>query len=214
MKEYIFEYTKQRIAYLLFLLLFGIIALAAFILSSLFKNFLLLDIISSIILGVLFFLLNKKRIKRNGKAELTENEVVFELSDVKRVVFNQLKYYYIYDGKNGIIFTLGLLDGTKLKIGANNNFCNDELLKTFLTDLKSAIDTYNVQNQANIIHLESVLARKNSIYILTPITVLIILGFIFTKMPVMIISISFTLPIIINWIQYFKLKNNKKLVDF
>lgn len=214
MKEYPFEYTKQGIAYLLFLLLFVIIGLVAVVLGKLFPNFLLADILLSIIVGVLFFLLNKHRIKKTGKADLSETGVVFELSDNINIKFSDLKYYYIYDGKNGIVFTLGLLDGTKFKIGANNNFCNVEPLKSLLIDIQEEIEKYKTQNQVNIIHLKSILARKNAVYVLSFITVLIILGFIFTKMPVMIVSIAFTLPILINWIQYFRLKNDNQLVDF
>lgn len=214
MKEYPFEYTKQGIAYLLFLLLFVIIGLVAVVLGKLFPNFLLADILLSIIVGVLFFLLNKHRIKKTGKADLSETGVVFELSDNINIKFSDLKYYYIYDGKNGIVFTLGFLDGTKFKIGANNNFCNVEPLKSLLIDIQEEIEKYKTQNQVNIIHLKSILARKNAVYVLSFITVLIILGFIFTKMPVMIVSIAFTLPILINWIQYFRLKNDNQLVDF
>ncbi|MGN6639622.1 MAG: hypothetical protein ACTHJ8_11980 [Mucilaginibacter sp.] len=214
MKEYPFEYTKQGTAYLLFLLSFGLIGLGAIILSNLFKKFLVVDIIASIVLGFVFFLFNKYRIKKTGKAELSENVVILQLSEVTHIAFSELKYYYIYDGKNGIVFTLGFLNGSKVKIGANNNFCDNEPLKIFLTDLQAAIDKYNIQNQANVIHLQSILARKNSVYVLIFITILIILGFVFTKMPVMSISIGFTLPIMINWIQYFQLKRNNKIVNF
>lgn len=214
MKEYEFEYTIQAIAYLLFLSSFTILALATYILHILLPSILLADIFISIAIGVAFFLLNKHRIKRNGTAKLAETSIILELSDTKDIAFSDLKYYYVYNGKNGIVFTLGFLDGTKLKMGANNNFCNVESLKNLLKDLQLAIDNYKVQNQVNIIHLESILARKNTVYILSIITVIIVGGFIFTRMPVTIIFIGFTLPIIFNWIQYFQLKRNNKLVDF
>src|SRR4051812_48151715 len=129
MKEYPFEYTKQGIAYLLFFLSFGIIALSIAVLGNLLKNLLLLNILLSIAFAIMFFLFNKYRIKRIGKAELSETEVILHLSEVKQIAFSELKYYYIYDGKNGLVFTLGFLDGAKLKIGANNNFCNIEPFK-------------------------------------------------------------------------------------
>lgn len=214
MKEYPFEYTKQGIALLLFLLSFVIIGLVAIVLSKLFPNFRLIDIILSIIFGTVFFLLNKYRIKKTGEAELSENGVIFELTEKINIKFNDLKYYYVYDGKNGMVFTFGFSNGTKLKIEANNNFCNVEPLKILLTDLQTVIEKYKTQNQVNIIHLKSILARKNAIYVLSFITAFVILGFIFTRMPLMIISIAFTFPIILNWIQYFTLKRDNKLVDF
>lgn len=214
MKEYAFEYTKQGTAYLLFLLSFGIIALGAFILSHLLMRFLIIDIIVSIILGTVFFLFTKHYIKKTGKAEISENGIVLQLSEATHIAFKDIKYYYIYNGKNGLTFTLGFLNGTKFKIVANNNFCDDESFNSFLIALQTSIEKYNVQNQANIIHLQSILARKNSVYVLMFITILIIFGFAFTKMPVMTIPIGFTLPIIISWIQYFQLKRNNKIVNF
>jgi hypothetical protein len=214
MKEYAIQYTKQGIAYLLFFLSFVIMTLSIAVLHIFFKDFTVLVIILSIVFAVAFFLINKHYIKRTGKAELLENEVILYLSESTQISFSKLKYYYIYNGKNGIVFTLGFLDGGKLKIGANNNFCDIEPLKNFLADLRSAIEKYKVQNEVNIIHLESILARKNAVYVLILVTMLVILGFILTKMPVMIISIGFTLPIIFNWINYFQLKQANKLVDF
>jgi hypothetical protein len=214
MKEYDFEYTKQGIAYLLFLLSFGVVALCMVTLNTILKQYIWLDVIFSIIVGTAFFLFNKNRIKRNGKAKLSSTGLYLELSEATHIAFSDLKYYYIYNGKNGIVFTLGFLDGRKLKITANNNFCNIEPIETLLTDIQAAVEEYEVQSHLPIIHLESILARKKTPYILSVITFLIILGFIFTKMPVMIIPIAFTLPIIANWIQYFRLKSNNKLVDF
>lgn len=214
MKDYDFEYTSQSITYTLFFASFAIIAIAAIALSRLISNYILFDVISSIVLGIIFFLLNKHRIKKAGKAHLSDKEIILSLSDTKSFYFNNLKYYYVYDGKNGIVFTLGLLDGTKFKIVANNNFCDIEPLTSFLTAVKVAIDGYNTQNQAGINHLESILARKNAVYVLFGLTILIIAGFIFMKMPLMCIPIGFVLPVIINWIQYFRLKTANKLVDF
>ncbi|GAC1311460.1 MAG: hypothetical protein NVSMB24_31040 [Mucilaginibacter sp.] len=214
MKEYHFEYTKQGIAYMLLLLSFAIIVLGIIALSHVLTNRLLLDILLSIAFAIAFFLFNKHRIKKIGGAELSETSMVLNLSEGINIAFNELKYFYIYDGKNGIVFTLGFLDGTKLKIGANNNFCDIEPFRILLTDFQTSIERYKAQHQVKIIHLESILARKNTIYVLIFITILLTLGFIFTTMPVMIIPIGFTLPMLFNWIQYFQLKQNNKLVDF
>ena len=214
MKDYDFEYTNQRLIYALFLGLFVIIAISAIILMRLFEKFLLLDTIFSIVLGVAFFLFNKHRIRKVGKARLSDNEVVLELQDIRQIDFDQLKYYYLYNGKNGIVFTLGLIDGTKFKMSVNNNFCDIEPFEAFLADFGQAVETYKNQNQADIIHLESMLARKNAIYVLLLLTALVIIGYIFTRMPLMCIPIGFTLPVMVNWIQYFRLKQANKIVNF
>jgi len=167
MKTYTFEYTKQGVAYLLFLIMFGLIPLFILVFSSFLRNYLVVNIAISIVLAVIFFLFNKHRIKRIGKAELSGTGVVFELSEAKHIAFSELKYYYIYDGKNGIDFRLGLLDGTQLMITANNNFCEVEEFKTLLADLQSTIEEYKVENKGNIIHLESIVARKNTVYVLS-----------------------------------------------
>lgn len=214
MKEYDFEYTNQEIAYALFFISFAIIIGCSLMLRKLISNYILFDVIFSIALGVVFFLITKQRIKKRGKARLTDSEVILELSATKTLRFNSLKYYYLYNGKNGIVFTLGLLDGAKFKMGADNNFCNIEPLESFLKDFESAIGSYNTQSQTEIIHLTSILARKNAVYVLLVLTILTIAGYIFTKMPLMCIPIGFTLPVIINWIQYFRLKQANKIVDF
>ena len=203
MKEYDFEYTKQGIAYALFFTSFATIVASSLVLSKLIGNYIFFDVIFSIALGVVFFLLTKQRIKKIGRARLTDREIILELPDTETLCFNSLKYYYVYNGKNGIVFTLGLSDGTKVKMSANNNFCDIEPLKLFLTDFESAIDRYNTQNQAGIVHLTSILARKNAVYILLVLTTLTITGYVFMKMPLMCVPIGFTLPVIINWIRYF-----------
>lgn len=221
MKEYSFEYTKQGVAYLLFVLCFAIMGLEILLLKILLPSYLLknlgqfyLLVMPLIAIAVALFLLNKHRIKRTGIAKLSMSDLTMELNQLTHIAFADLKYYYTYDGKNGPAFTRGLINGTKFKIAANNNFCNDNLIRVFLTDFSSTIENYNAQNKANIIRLESVFARKRVPYILSVLTILIILGSCFTHMPVMILPISFSLSLLISWIRYFQLKSNNKLVDF
>lgn len=214
MKDYYFEYTKQGVTNALFLGLFAIIIVSTGILGWLFYEYIAFDIFFSIALGVVFFLLNKHHIKKFGKARLSDNELTLELSDVKHVDFSRLKYYYIYDGNKGVVFTLGLLDGSKFKMAVNSNFCDIGPFKAFLEDFGPVLETYNKQNQAGIIHLESILARKNAVYVLLFFTILIIAGYVFTRMPLMCVPIGFTLPLMINWLQYFGLKRANKIVDF
>ena len=216
MKEYTFEYTRQGFAYLLFGLSFAIIIFGIFLFGVLFKGILSLGIALVIIIGLAItaFLLNKHRIKRIGIAKLSSPDLKIELNDVFHISFSDLKYYYIYDGKNGVVFTLGFLNGTKFKIAANNNFCNDDLLKAFLTDFQLAIESYKTQNNLNIVHLETIFARKKTVYILGFITVLVILGFCFTRMPLMILPISASFSLLVGWIRYFQQKSKGKLVNF
>jgi hypothetical protein len=216
MKDYKFEYTRQGIAYLLFGLSFAIIVFGLFLFRILFKGIVSpgIGVIVIIGLGIVFFLLNKYRIKRIGTAKLSMNELTIELNQTIRFPFSDLKYYYIYDGKNGIVFTLGFLDGKKIKIGANNNFCNDDLLKVFLSDFQSTIESYKAQNKINIVHLETIFARKQTIYILSIITILAIVGFCFTHMPLMILPIAVSVSVTAGWIRYFQQRSKDKLVDF
>ncbi|SDE16034.1 hypothetical protein SAMN05216464_104176 [Mucilaginibacter pineti] len=216
MKAYNFEYTRQDIGYLLFVLSFAIIGLGILLFKNLFNDLLPAGfvIISLIAAGVTFFLLNRHRIKRTGIAKLSMSDLTIELNQSLYINFADLKYYYIYDGKNGPAFTLGFINGSKFKIAANNNFCNVDLIMVFLTDFRSAIENYNAQNNANIIRLESIWARKYAPHILSVFTVLIILGFCFTRMPVLILPISFSASLLVGWIRYFQLKSKNKLVDF
>ena len=216
MKEYTFEYTRQGLAYLLFGLSFAIIVFGLFLFRTLFKDIVSPGIAVIVLIGlaIAFFLLNKYRIKRTGIAKLSVNDVTFELNQIIHIPFSDLRYYYIYDGKNGIVFTLGFLDGKKIKIGANNNFCNGDLLKAFLFDFQSAIETNKAQNKINIVHLETIFARKQTLYILSIITVLVIIGFCFTQMPLMILPIGVSVSVSVGWIRYFQQRSKDKLVDF
>jgi len=216
MQDYTFEYTRQGFAYLLFALSFAIIVFGVLLCSVLFKDILSLGIAIIVLIGsgVAFFLLNKHRIKRTGIAKLSINDLTIEQDQVTNVPFSDLKYYYIYDGKNGIAFTLGFLDGTKFKVEANKSFCNDKLLKGLLSDFQLAIDSYNAQNKLNIIHLETIFARKRTLYVLSIITVLVILGFCFMHMPLMLLPIGVSMSVLLAWIRYFQQRSKNQLVDF
>ncbi|MDB4921421.1 hypothetical protein [Mucilaginibacter sp.] len=216
MKDYTFEYTRQGLAYLLLGLSFAIIILGLFLFRILFKDVISPGVAIIVLIGlaIAFFLLNKYRIKRIGIAKLSMTDLTIELNQIIHIPFSDLKYYYIYDGKNGIVFTLGFLDGTKFKIGANNSFCNDDLLKVFLSDFQSAMESYEAQNKNNIVHLETIFARKQTLYILSIVTVLVILGFYFTHMPVMILPIGVSASVSVGWIRYFQQRSKDKLVDF
>jgi hypothetical protein len=216
MKEYTFEYTRKGFASLLFILSFIIIGIEILFFKIFLSNILspLWFTVISIASAVAFFLLNKYRIKKTGVAKLNADGLTIELGDVTHIAFSNLKYYYIYDGKNGIVFTLGFSDATKFKIEANNNFCDTALLSPFLIDFQSAMQSYNQQNNANIIHLESIYARKQAVYILSALTALVIAGFCFTKMPVMILPIGLSVSVLVGWISYFQQKRKGKLVDF
>lgn len=216
MKDYTFEYTRQSFAYLLFGLSFAIVVFGLFLFSILFKDIVSICIGVIVIIGlaIAFFLLNKYRIKRIGTAKLSMNELTIELNQLLHIPFSDLKYYYIYDGKNGIVFTLGFLDGKKIKIGANNSFCNNDLLKIFLSDFQSTIENYKAQNKADIVHLETIFARKQTFYILSSLTVLVIVGFCFTHMPLILLPIGVSASIFVGWIKYFQQRSKDKLVDF
>jgi len=217
MKEYSFEYTTKGGALILFLISFVLLILVGFLLSTVFMGRLSAVVITigSIMLSVLFFLLNKSRIKRFGVAKLYIDNLILVTGELTyTIAFNELKYYYIHNGKNGIAFTLGLIDGAKLKLGANNNFCNDDLLKTFLDDLQLTLENYKAEHKVNIIHLESVFARKSAIYVLIILTVLVIFGFCFLSMPAMIMPISVSVSLFVGWIRYFQMRNKNQLVDF
>jgi hypothetical protein len=216
MKEYTFEYTRQGFAYLLFGLSFAIIVFGLFLFKTLFKDSVSPGIAVIVLIGlaIAFFLLNRYRIKRTGTAKLSVNEVTLELNQMIRIPFSDLRYYYIYDGKNGIVFTLGFLDGKKIKIGANNNFCNDDLFRVFLSDFQLVIEDYKAQNKINIVHLETIFARKQTLYVLSIITVLVIIGFCFTHMPLMILPIGVSVSVSVGWIRYFQQRGKDKLVDF
>jgi len=216
MKQYNFEYTRQGFAYLLLGISFAIIGLGLVLFPIFLKSYFSpgLAVIVIIGLAVAFFWVNKGKIKRLGSAKLSSDELIVELDKSTNISFTNVKYYYVYNGKNGIVFTLGFKDETKFKLGANNNFCNEDYLKVFLDAFQSTIENYNEQNKAGIIHLETIFAKKQSLYILSILTILVILGFCFTKMPLLILPIGVSASLLVGWIRYFQQRSKNKLVDF
>jgi uncharacterized membrane protein (Fun14 family) len=212
MKEYVFEYTKGDLV--LILVSFGVMGLSGLCLYYALKDYPGINTILCVVFGIVFFLLTKSRVKRIGKAQLSEKGLILELTPTHEIDFNDLRYYFDDSGKNGPVFTLGFLNGSKLKIVANNNFCDDKMLDVFLTDLMAAIEKYNADYNGYIIRLESQFARKKSGYILAVVTVLVIAGYCFTTMALMLIPIGFTMPTILGWLRYSSLKRQNKQVDF
>lgn len=215
MKEYNFEYTNQAMAYLLFVLAFGTLFLGIFIFSLFFKDFLspILAVTISLAISFLVFWLNKRKIKKYGTVKLMDDSMELELDKAESINFSDLRYYYIYDGKNGPVFTLGFRNKKKIKIGANDNFCNADPFSDFLINFQSTIENFKEKNKVDIIHLKSVFARKNSVYVLASLTIAVILGFCFTTMPLMIIPIGTSFGLVGGWLQYFKLKQENNLTD-
>ncbi|WP_158827198.1 hypothetical protein [Mucilaginibacter lacusdianchii] len=215
MREYSFEYTKQGADILLFLIFFVILGLGLWLLPLMFLNNQYSEVIPILLITfcVLFFFLNKGRVKRSGLAQLSDSYVELKLDKLKRIPFSDLRYYSLEKGKNGAVFIFGFIDKTKFKIGANNNFCNDDKFEAFLMDLQSTIELYKQANEVNITHLKSVFARKNIVYILSALSVAVVAGFCFTNMPVMILPIVMVLPLIFGWIQYFQFRQNNELTD-
>jgi uncharacterized membrane protein len=216
MRDYTFEYTRPGFTYCLFGISFAILIVGILPYRLFFKDNISPGIATAVLIGagITFFFLNKHRIKRTGAATLFANDLTVELNEVTRIQFNELRYYYIHEGKNGPVITLGRLDGAKIRIEANNNFCNDSFLKVFLSDLQLAIEDYKVKNGVDIVQLETVFARKNAVYVLSIVTVLVLAGFCFMQMPLMILPIGISLSLLVGWIRYFQQRSNGKLVDF
>lgn len=215
MKQYTFEYTRQQDAYLLLgasfaIIVLGMMALKALSIDSAVAN---LVIVVLFALAIAFFMLNKYRIKRKGSAHLSGDRLLLELAKMTTTNFNELHYYYFYEGKNGIAFTLGFKDRHKLKLTATNNFCNIESIKALLTDVQAEIERYNTQHQAGIIHLESIYARRNAVYVLSALTLLVIAGISVTHMPLLILPISMSISLLVAWIRYFQLRGKGQLTD-
>jgi len=116
LKSYTFEYTRQGFTYLLFGVSVAILGLGLWLFRTLFGNTLPAGLVVVLIIGssVAFFLLNKHRIRKTGTATISVDELTIALNQTVHVPFNGLKYYYIYFGKNGTVFTLGFLDGKKI----------------------------------------------------------------------------------------------------
>lgn len=214
MTEFQFEYSRQNI--IVRVLIFALTAfLVLFISTFLISKYIGIwtSIILTIGVPILVFYFNKKRIKANEQAILASDRVTFELVDKKIIYdFKDIKSYKIQHD-HGVALSLRLKDRTKLRLLANDNFCNPELFSKFCKVFERTIDTYKSNNELSYIREKSIFEKQWYFVLLIFLTIAAIVGLIYAlasdkaKSGSIFISIGALISL---WTGYFTTKTKRK----
>jgi len=141
MKEYHFQYTITKKAFVVALL-----SIATFILSELLGIYFKLNIILVLAISfyIAFLLFNKlkNKVVANCIAKLSDTYLALEFeNNITTVYFNDLTSYKAYYGKSGSAFYLKT-KSEKLKISVNNNYCSTSDFDSFCKDTITQIKSY------------------------------------------------------------------------
>lgn len=95
----------------------------------------------------IFFYFNTRTIKQKGTAQLGTDKMTLTISGKTQTIhFNDIKEYP--DGRTigNTFLRLTFRNGKKIVIAANENFCDEESLDIFITDVTETLEKYNEQN--------------------------------------------------------------------
>ena len=141
MRDFKFEYTDTKFIIKLFGLCF-LLWVALLFTISVTKE--LIGVIGSLVLAfgtpLLIFFLNKKKIKKQGTANITDTYSEFRLADsIKKIVYADMRTYLI-QRFNGTCLKIKFKDGKTFALQANSNFCNPYQFDTFCQEFEGVIE--------------------------------------------------------------------------
>jgi len=160
MRTFAFEYTDMKF----FMKLLGWSFLTFFILLfSMVFTVELIGIVAGLILtfGVptLIFYLNKKKIRNDGGATILDEFCEIKLTAASQnVVFANIKTYQI-EHYNGAALRIWFRDGTKFKVVANSNFCDEGQFEIFCRELDGVLQQYRKDTNSDLTRKASMFDR-------------------------------------------------------
>jgi hypothetical protein len=161
MKQYDFEYTDQRFLFILlascFALFLGLLFAAVYFSAY-------LGIGPSVLLAagipILAFLMNKKKLKKEGSARLDSTAITFTLPDYTHTIaFTELQAYKV-EHYNGTRLSLMLKDKTKFRLTANDNFTDSGRFEAFCDELEEALYRFSLTANTGLARQPSFFKQK------------------------------------------------------
>ncbi len=210
MREFNFEYSDRRLTIKLLLYSYAIfLVVLAFLIYQHLMMAALISFFFLVLAPLLIILFFKKQIKANGTACINENSVELKLRNINETIqFGDIKSYMV-QVYQGFMIRLRLNNGRKVRIDANENFCNPQQFSLFCDSLEQSLDKLQVARE------KSFFEKKGTYYFLVVMTVLIVVGvivaFIFGKRQPSSFFIS-AFAIVTLWASYYttKLRNKKR----
>lgn len=215
MAKYEFEYVNQKYSLTLFLISFATF-FALFFTMLEFKKFfnVYFTLIISFGIPILFFWLNKHKIKKDGFAILEENYTEISKSDkLERINFDDIKNYQVQDYNGNISLLINLKSGKKMNLTSSSNFCKTEYFDNYCQELEVKIEKYLSLHQLETIRKKTFF-EKAWIYpfllIITGIVIVFIIILISKGGGFPISLIGAVAPLLTLWGGYFSAKNKTK----
>jgi len=158
-KKLSFEYTRPLVVFLLVFASIGIIIAVTLLLNSFLEDT-LPKLLISMTAAIAFFLSFRKRVKAQGSAHFQKDMIILKLRG-KSYEFNASQVLdYKRDYYNGIVFTLSLKTGERIRMVANDNFCDTSEFEIFIEEFEDYVSHLSLEEGVSIERKPSFLERK------------------------------------------------------
>ena len=209
-----FEYTDTK--YTLKLLGISFAALLALLIAMV-VTVELIGVAGSLILAFgipfLIFFFNKKKIKKQGTANIYDSSSEFSLVDSTiKVAFSDMKTYQV-ERYNGTALVIKFKNGNDFKLQANSNFCNPEQFDAFCKEFEKTVQQFKATNNVELTRKPSLFERAWMLPLLIVLTTGLIGGSIFAISqgknipPTFYTSAAVVIPL---WIGYMNARKRKQ----
>ena len=214
MRDYNFEYTDTK--FTLKLLGLSFLTLVTLLIAMV-VTVDLIGIIGSLILAfgvpLLIFFMNKKKIKKQGTANIYDSYSEFKLANSSdKVVYADIKTYQV-ERYNGTHLKIKFKDGKDFKLQANSNFCNADQFDTFCNEFENSVQQYKTSNNVELTRKKSMFEQAWMLPFLVILTAGLIGGIIFAISqgksipPTFYTSAAVVIPL---WIGYLNARKRKE----
>ena len=217
MKVYNFQSVNQKKALILFVSLFAIFFALFFSMVSLKHIFnVYVTMIFSFGIPILIFWLNRKKIKENCIAKISELNSEINVDNILHFIyFEEIKSYKIESYNGSISLSINLKNNENIKLTANSNYGEIKNFEDYCRDLEISIENFNKSNKnSEVLRKKSFFEKKWVFYFLIIITliILIFLTILISKSAEFPSSLlSAIAPLLVLWGGYFNEKNKGKI---
>lgn len=151
MREEVFEYTDSKLTLKLLGLCFLIFVVIAVLAPKGKTPWTLPVLIAAFGIPLTIFLLNKKKIKKEGSVTINDSNAEFKLEDsVSKIEYSEIQSFKI-EHNIGTILNIKLKNGTRFKLEANSNFCDHFQFDEVCQLLKKSIRQFKSSNNVPVI---------------------------------------------------------------
>ena len=215
MREYNFQTVNQKRALILFVSLFALFFALIFSMVSLKHIFnIYVTMIFSFGIPILIFWLNRKKIKENCIAKISELNSEINIDDKLHFInFEEMKSYKIESYNGSIGLSVSLKNNEKIKLTANSNYGETKNFEEYCRDLEISIENFKKSHKnIEVERRKSFFEKKWVLYFLIIITLVLsifVINIISQGKGFSMSLISAIAPLLVLWGGYFNEKNKR-----